>query len=180
MQAFTSSTNVRGFWSSVDLIHRWQHNIYAELKRLVWSWKQKGENITFSTINNSFLISLPWRWKSRKVFSCVFFFTGFQLQQRAVKLSSGDKRTLEIQVKSWMKAIVRWWCLLSMCSVYLRLGTRLLCVCWGQKPKGHRAPLDPCWKQKVLCSPNECVNNFVRDKNTEGKGHFGSINSVYK
>lgn len=72
------------------------------------------------------------------------------------------------------------WCLLSIWSVYLRLGMRLLCVWCRQKPEGHRAPLDPCWKQNVLCSPNECVNNFAREENTEGKGQFGSINSVYK
>lgn len=54
------------------------------------------------------------------------------------------------------------------CCVYLRFGMRLLCVCCRQE-RGGRAPLDPGLKQNVLCSLNECVNNFVREENTGGR-----------
>lgn len=32
-----------------------------------------------------------------------------------------------------------------------------------------QAPFDRCLKQNVLCSLNECVNNFVREENTGGR-----------
>lgn len=53
-------------------------------------------------------------------------------------------------------------------------------VATGVDKKGAWAPLDLCSKQNVLCSLNECVNNFVREENIGGKGQFGSINSAYK
>lgn len=34
---------------------------------------------------------------------------------------------------------------------------------------GGQEPFDPSLKQAVLCSLNECVNNFVRVENTGGR-----------
>lgn len=45
----------------------------------------------------------------------------------------------------------------------------------ADKNGGDRAPLDPCLKQNVLCSLNECVNNFVREENTGGKDNLGLL-----
>lgn len=38
-----------------------------------------------------------------------------------------------------------------------------------RKKGGGQAPFDRCVKRNVLCSLNECVNNFVREENTGGK-----------
>lgn len=43
---------------------------------------------------------------------------------------------------------------------------------WGW---GCGAPLHPCLKQNVLCSLNECVNNFVREENTGGEDNCGLL-----
>lgn len=54
------------------------------------------------------------------------------------------------------------------CCVYLWFGMEVT-VCLLQTKKlevGGQTPLDPCLKQNVLCSLNECMNNFVREENT--------------
>ena len=43
-------------------------------------------------------------------------------------------------------------------------------VCLLQTKRGDGGALDPCLKQNVLCSLNECVNNFVREETT-GEPH---------